>query len=98
MQPCRELYTKSLFRQGQPPVFSDILQTDTLQTEAERLEKGVSYFVLISEKHLVMGNCNFNSKVSQQHLIGHGLQFRSLVHYYHGRKHGSMKADIALKK
>ena len=30
--------------------------------------------------------------------IGSGLRFRGLVHYHHGRKHGSMQADMVLEK
>ena len=29
-----------------------------------------------------------------KHLDGSGLLFRGLVHYHHGRKHGSMQADM----
>ena len=29
-----------------------------------------------------------------RHLIGAGLQLRGLVHDHHGRKHGSMQADM----
>ena len=32
------------------------------------------------------------------HLTGAGLQFRGLVHYHHGRKHGSVQADMVLEK
>ena len=31
-------------------------------------------------------------------LIRAGLQFRGLVHYHHGRKHGSVQADMVLEK
>jgi hypothetical protein len=30
--------------------------------------------------------------------LGLAYSFRGLVHYHHGRKHGSMQADIMLKK
>ena len=33
-----------------------------------------------------------------KHLIGAGLQFRGSVHYHHGRKHGSIQADMVLEK
>jgi hypothetical protein len=33
-----------------------------------------------------------------QHLIGAGLQFRGSVHYHHGRKHGSVQADMVLEE
>ena len=33
-----------------------------------------------------------------KHFIGVGLQFRGLVLYFHGRKHGSMMADIMQEK
>jgi hypothetical protein len=36
--------------------------------------------------------------IKEKHLIGSGLQFQSLVHYYHGRKHGCMQADMVLEK
>jgi hypothetical protein len=31
------------------------------------------------------------------HLTGAGLQLRGLVHYWHGRKHGGMRADMVLE-
>jgi len=34
----------------------------------------------------------------EKHLIGAGLQLRGLVYYCHGRKHGSMQADMVLGK
>ena len=34
----------------------------------------------------------------EKHLIGAGLQFRGAVHYQHGRKHGSVQADMVLEK
>jgi hypothetical protein len=33
-----------------------------------------------------------------KHLIEAGLQFRGLVYPCHGRKHGSMQADMVLEK
>ena len=46
-KPC----TRSLFRQGQPPVFKDTLQTKTgRDREKAPLRKGVSHFVLSSER------------------------------------------------
>jgi len=34
----------------------------------------------------------------EKYLIGSGLQFRCLVHYHHGRKQGSVQADVVLEK
>ena len=33
-----------------------------------------------------------------KHLIRAGLQFRVVAYYCHGRKHGSMPADLVLEK
>jgi hypothetical protein len=33
-----------------------------------------------------------------KHLIEVGLHFRGLVYYCHGRKHGSLQADMVLEK
>jgi hypothetical protein len=38
-----------------------------------------------------------NSYKGQQ-LIGSPYSFRDSVHYYHGRKHGSIQADVGLEK
>jgi hypothetical protein len=32
------------------------------------------------------------------HLIGAVLRFRALLHYHHGRKYGSMQADMVLER
>lgn len=55
MQPYRELYTKSLFRQGQLLVFRNILQTKTDRDPKALLRKGVPHFVLSSESHRSWG-------------------------------------------
>jgi hypothetical protein len=39
-----------------------------------------------------------SNSYKEKHLIGAGIQFRGLVHYHHGGKHGSMQADMMLKK
>jgi hypothetical protein len=33
-----------------------------------------------------------------KHSVGAGLQFQRFIHYHHGRKHGSIQADIVLEK
>jgi hypothetical protein len=33
-----------------------------------------------------------------KHLIRAGLQFRGVTHHHHGKKHGSMQADMELEK
>jgi hypothetical protein len=33
-----------------------------------------------------------------QHLIGLAYRFRGSVHYHHGRKHGSIQADMVLEE
>jgi hypothetical protein len=34
----------------------------------------------------------------KKYLIGAVLEFRGLVHYHHGKKHGSLQADMVLEK
>jgi hypothetical protein len=43
--------------------------------------------------------CDQGYSYKKQHLIEAGLQNQSLVHYHHhGRKHGSILADMILEK
>jgi hypothetical protein len=44
-------------------------------------------------EHHNLGNC-YKEKL----LIGSDLQFRGLGHYYHGRKHGGMQANVVLAR
>jgi hypothetical protein len=46
----------------------------------------------------VKKHCDQGNSYKRKHLIGAGLQLQKLVHYYHGGKHGSMKADMVLEK
>lgn len=34
----------------------------------------------------------------RKHFIEVGLPFRGLIHYHHGRKRGSVQADVVLEK
>ena len=43
-------------------------------------------------------HCDHGNSYKGKHLTGTGLQFRGLIHYHHGRKHGSMQADMVLEK
>jgi hypothetical protein len=41
---------------------------------------------------------NTGNSYKEKQLSGAGLQFRGLVHYHHGRKHGTVQADMVLEK
>ena len=70
----QRLCTRSLFRQGQPPVFRHTLQTKTGRDREAPTGKGVVHFVPISESHVVMGGGYLNSKIPQQH-SQHDMQY-----------------------
>ena len=50
------------------------------------------YSIVVKKHH------NPSKFYKRKHLIVAGLQFRGSVHYHHGRKHGSMLADMVLQK
>jgi hypothetical protein len=45
------------------------------------------------KRHYDQGN-----SYKRRHFTGVVYSFRGLVHYHHGRKHGSMQADMVLEK
>ena len=61
IQPCQELCTRSLFRQGQPPVFRDTLQTKLGRDREAPQRKGVS-----SESHPVVEAWTLSSRLLHQ--------------------------------
>lgn len=63
----RVLY-KVIFRQGQPSVLRDILQTKTGRFREAPLRDRIPHYALSSENQLVMGYCYPNTQVLQQPL------------------------------
>jgi hypothetical protein len=53
---------------------------------------GLSVSIAVKRHH------DHGNSYKEQHLIGTSSQFRGLVHYSHCGKHGSMKADMVLRR
>ena len=68
MQSCRQLCTRSLFRQHQPLVFRDTLQPKPGRNREHPLRKRVLHFVLNLESCLVKEDHDLKIIVLQQNL------------------------------
>ena len=65
-----------------------------------RLCKNLVLWLVVLVRVLLLGRYNMTraTLIKKIVFIGSGLRFRGLVHYHHGRKHGSMLADMVLEQ
>ena len=65
-----------------------------------RLCKNLVLWLVVLVRVLLLGRYNMTraTLIKKFVFIGSGLRFRGLVHYHHGRKHGSMQADMVLEE
>ena len=65
-----------------------------------RLCKNLVLWLVVLVRVLLLGRYNMTraTLIKKFVFIGSGLWFRGLVHYHHGRKHGSMLADMVLEQ